>query len=534
MIKSSKKFIRPQDLPLKFKLMAVILFVAILISMVSVIGFRIVIAQSNEMIYTQTANSMSLLSDNIFNRLENIMEMSTLIAFNRNLQNDLRVVNEGGATMAYFDARTGILEVIHARIHRDIISISVLPANAAPVIWSFDPFFVDDSKNLPYALQLAAEAEGAAVWHPTGADDGSLFCVREIRSLTYPFLGHLGYVVVRVNFEIIVEEAAEAVLLIPDYQINIYKDDMLLYPSPDSDEARLPRSPNNIGNFAIQYVDGESWFIVYSPVIISRLYWDFVLGVPYGTMFRALTVANILYFASIIFAVFIAAGLSFLMFGWINRHIKLREELLLTQARLNALEQQINPHFLYNSLESVRWLAERGDGNSITAIVGALGNLLRNTLSVYEDLIPLEKELEILESYVRIQRIRFPDTLSVVIDAQPDTYSVFIPKMSIQPLVENAINYALEENIAGCNINVRAVLTPERIKIEVENDGSEIDEDILNLLREKRVKTHGSGVGLINIDTRIRLLFGEEYGLRFKNEYNCVTVSYELPILKEV
>jgi len=122
----------------------------------------------------------------------------------------------------------------------------------------------------------------------------------------------------------------------------------------------------------------------------------------------------------------------------------------------------------------------------------------------------------------------------VVIDAQPDTYSVFIPKMSIQPLVENAINYALEENIAGCNINVRAVLTPERIKIEVENDGSEIDEDILNLLREKRVKTHGSGVGLINIDTRIRLLFGEEYGLRFKNEYNCVTVSYELPILKEV
>jgi len=578
MFKIIKKNLRPQNLPLKIKLMAMIIFVAVLISTVSLIGFHMVHTQTNEIIYTQTASSMGVLSDKISGRLDNIVEVSLLAAVNRNIQDNLKIVNASGSSMQHFAARNRLSESIHGLVHRDIISISILPAGDEFIIWGFDSS-PEDYMVLANALLAAREAKGAPIWYPTGRDDGSLLCVREIRSVGHPFLEHLGYLVIRVNFGRIVAESTNEVLLIPDFHLNIYQGMMLMYPYDQGREASLPRGLGLYRYFSIEYIDGDMLFLVYSPVKIANHTWELVLGLSYGSVFRARAVANTAYIISLTAAILIAAALSFYMFTGINRHLKLLEkkmnrirdgnlepldsdirlagdelgrlntyfdemreefkkaiddnyikELLLTKSQLSALEHQINPHFLYNSLEAVHWFSRRGDGDSITAIVSALGNLLRDTLSVYEDLITLEKELEILNSYLRIQHIRFPDTLSVRIDAEEAAYAVLIPKMSIQPLVENAINYSLEENIGGCNIEVRAALRDGRFRVEVENDGSEIQEDILIQLREKRIKTRGSGIGLINIDTRIRLLFGHEYGLNFKSRDDRVIVSYEIPL----
>ena len=572
------------NVPLKFKLMTVIFFVAVLISAVSVIGFRMVLTQANNMIYSQTASSMAVLSDKISGRLENIMEVSLVAAVNRNIQDNLKIVNAEESSIVRFNARARISESVHGLVHRDIINISILPAGDEALIWGFDST-PEDERVFAAALLAAREAQGAPVWFLTGRADGSLLCVREIRSVGRPFLEHLGYLVIRVNFDRIVREASRDILAVPAYQINIYKNDMLLYPAAALYEDRLPRREDDYSQyfFSIRDVDGEALFLVYSPVDIAGHNWEFVLGLPYGHMFRAQAAANTYYFVSLAAAVLIAAVMSFFIFSGINSHIKLLEkkmdriregnleplnsnlrladdelgrlnlyfdemreefkqaiednyvkELLLTQTQLSALEQQMNPHFLYNSLDAVHWFARRGDGESITAIVSSLGSLLRNTLSVYEDMISLKKEMEILDSYLCIQRIRFPDTLFVNIDIEDDAYDVLIPKMSIQPLVENAIMHSMEENIGMCNIEVRAKLTDGHIKVEVENDGSEIQEDILSLLQQKKLKSRGSGIGLINIDTRIKLLFGQNYGLHFKSGENCVVVSYELPVVKEV
>ena len=577
MNKNIKKAMRPQDLPLKFKLMAMIVFVVVLISVVSVIGFRMVLRQANEIIHTQTASSMGVLSDKISGRLDNIVEVSLVAAVNRNIQDNLKIVNSGDSSMEHFAARTRISESVHGLVHRDIISISILPAGDEAIIWGFDSS-PEDYEVFANALLAAREAMGAPIWYPTGRDDGSILCVRAIRSVGHPFLEHLGYLVIRVNFGRIVSESTQDVLLVPDFHLNIHQNDVLMYPQAYMAAANLPRALGLHRYFDIEYVNGEMQFLVYSSVNIARHNWEFVLGLPYGSVFRAQAVANTIYFISLGLSVIIAAALSFFVFTGVNRHLKLLEkkmdrirkgnleamesdirlagdelgrlniyfdemredfkqaiednyvkELLLTKTQLNALEHQLNPHFLYNSLEAVHWFARRGDGDSITTIIASLGNLLRNTLSVYDDLITLEKELDILNSYLRIQRIRFPDTLFVQLDIEEAAYEVMIPKMSIQPLVENAINYSLEENVGGCNIEVRVVLSNGHFKVEVENDGSEIQEDILTQLREKRIKTRGSGIGLINIDTRIRLLFGKEYGLQIKSGDDRVIVSYEIP-----
>ena len=101
--------------------------------------------------------------------------------------------------------------------------------------------------------------------------------------------------------------------------------------------------------------------------------------------------------------------------------------------------------------------------------------------------------------------------------------------MSIHALVENAVIYGLEENIDGCHIIVRAEVQNGMIHIEVENNGSEINEDVLLLLKEHKIAAKRNGVGLINIDSRIKLLFGSSYGLEFKNEKNHVIVFFNIP-----
>jgi two-component system sensor histidine kinase YesM len=205
------------------------------------------------------------------------------------------------------------------------------------------------------------------------------------------------------------------------------------------------------------------------------------------------------------------------------------KELLLTQTQLKSLEQQINPHFLYNSLETIHWFANRSGEKHISAIVQALGKLLRSSLSEKQDLIPLEEEMKVLENYLLIQKIRFPDTLSVSLEIAEEALPYLIPKMSIQPLVENAVIYGLEENIDGCHIIVRAEVQDKMLHIEIENNGSEINEDVLLLLREHKIAAKRNGVGLINIDSRIKLLFGSSYGLEFKNEKNHVIVFFNIP-----
>lgn len=568
---------RLRDMAIRRKLMAITLLVALLISAVSLGGFQLVAHNSNRMIYTQTAASLGVIADKVAARLGNIMEVSLYLAVNREFQSNLQIINEQQGSAAQGVARSQLSSQFYRTFHSDIIAMSLFPLGDKPIVLGVD------SSSESAAVQARAQSDaalalGAPVWLSTGRSDGSVLCVRQIRNVSRPFLEPMGLLVMRVNLSKIVRESAGDILS-GQYSIAISQGEEMLFPhmqngsSPFGEAVFTDQAP-----YAIRRQEDGMFFVTHSTIQGFRLSWDLVLGIPYGEVFRSLVLANVLFAAGLVCAVVLVMLLSRRMLGSINRNVeslvakmeRVRsgdlspystpmppgedelgrlnrhfdkmtadfkkviddnyvKELLLTQTQLKALEQQINPHFLYNSLEAINWFARRGEGENVSSIAQALGRLLRSNLSEDEDCIRMERELGILESYLSIQRIRFPDTLRVHVSVQEEAMDALVPKMSIQPLVENAIIHSLEENIGQCHIDVSVTRQGDMVRVEVENDGSEIDVDILQKLRKKSQQPKGHGIGLINIDSRIKLLFGQEYGLHLQTRPNRVTVSFDIP-----
>ena len=568
-----------QNMSIRRKLLSIVLVPVLLICCVSLGGFQLVIRNYNQMVYTQTASALNAIADKIGARLDTLMEISLNIAVNREFQKDLAIVNEQPFTAADGVARSRITSLLYSTFHSDLISVSVIPYAGNPLVVGTVSAQESDSV-LEKARAMAMEARGAPVWLSGGHRDASMICAREIRNVSRPFLEPMGILLLRVNLDRIVRESAQPILS-GSYDIVISRSDELLYPYEGDGADILGESVfEENKRFSIIRGGGGMRFAIRSEVRAFRLRWGLVLGVPYDDVFRSLMVTNISFVAGLLGAAVAAVLFSRRMLVGINRSIQLLtdkmdrvrrgdltpypdpvtldgdelgllsahfdkmtadfkqviddnyvKELLLTQTQLKALVQQINPHFLYNSLESINWFARRGDGKAVASIAQALGSLLRRTLGENEDLIPLGRELDILNSYLRIQKIRFPDTLKIDMQVNDAALNALIPKMSIQPLVENAIVHSLEENIGDCHICIAAAVEEEMLLVEVENDGSEIDVDIMEKLRVKTARPKGHGIGLSNIEARIRLLFGPEYGLRLKNAEGRVCVSFRIPVM---
>lgn len=220
------------------------------------------------------------------------------------------------------------------------------------------------------------------------------------------------------------------------------------------------------------------------------------------------------------------------MTGEISRLIqdKYVSELLAKEMQLQSLESQMNPHFIYNVLDSINWRARAAGQTDISEIVDALGRFLRVSLSQHRKLIPLREELELVNSYILIQQYRFEEHLDYQCHVPESLYGFEIPKLVIQPLVENAVKYAVETSLDECcRIVVDARMKEGRLLVEVRNSGSEFEEELLGHLREGSAQTHGFGVGLRNIDQRMRLTYGEDYGLTLRNENGFAVCRLHFP-----
>ena len=199
---------------------------------------------------------------------------------------------------------------------------------------------------------------------------------------------------------------------------------------------------------------------------------------------------------------------------------------------MKSLENQINPHFLYNTLESINWRAKAVGADEISIMVESLGALLRNTLSRKDHMIStIKTEIDIVKDYMSIIQFRFDEMLQYSIDVPESLYAVPLPKLSLQPLVENAINYALEEMTDTCHIAITAVRIEKDVLITITNNGSQFPENILQRLADGEVDPHGFGIGLLNIQKRLQLQFGVEYGLTLKNDelHDLAIVELKIP-----
>ena len=192
------------------------------------------------------------------------------------------------------------------------------------------------------------------------------------------------------------------------------------------------------------------------------------------------------------------------------------------KSELEVLQSQINPHFLYNTLESITWMVEANKNEEAVFMISELAKLLRISLSKGKTVIRISEELQHSKSYMNIQQIRYKDRFQVEFLIDKNVEECCTVKLVVQPLLENAIYYGvgnMDEDEGG-KIIVRGEQKGNDIFLSVEDNGMGMSQEVVDnlLTNSEKVPKHGSGVGLINVHTRIQLMFGKEYGLKIYSE----------------
>jgi two-component system LytT family sensor kinase len=225
-----------------------------------------------------------------------------------------------------------------------------------------------------------------------------------------------------------------------------------------------------------------------------------------------------------------AIGIELKIFNSVRIQIKLEEqERLLLHARMEALQNQINPHFLFNTLNSISSLV-RFDPDTAREVISKLATILRRLLNSTDSFVPLREEVEFIDNYLDIEVVRFGrDKLRVVKELDPASLDVMVPAMLLQPLVENSIKHGLSSMVEGGSVYLRSRLSEETLIIEVEDDG-------VGMAAKPPADgqgTQGAGIGMANISERLQVLYGDTARMTIDSQEGKGTlVRIRLPLLQ--
>ena len=558
---------------LKRKILTIVLVSIFLISGVSLAGLQIVSNAYLKLLRNTIANNLSYSATTISYYLSNIETMSGLMLSDSNIQNNLADVRHSDnpriRTEAYKNLSYTVLEY-YQQYKPNFISYITLNN---PDFITYSNFL--GSRKTPEeiertVLDAAQAADGRPVWISNYGKVHGIFMGRLIKNIQSSNLEELGTLLVSLDLEALMDSLNKDNSMYEDPQYYILTGDTIIYnANPGSAYIHGQRRNPSGQSYEIMTIDRHKYFV--TEETIPGFDWTYVCYVSYDPIFQSVSFVRTLSICMIILSILSAIAFSESMisfischtrglirkmevfstdenaviesdydyscrkdeFGLLNRQFdhmaeKIRNliqvnyvnELWKKDAQLKALETQINPHFLYNTLESVNWRAQVAGNMEISSMVESLGTLLRATLSNSTSHFDLKKELEIVTAYITIQKYRFEDRLEYSIHCNEAWYNAQIPKMCIQPLVENSINYGLEESTELCTIEITIEHQPESgtLTVLVKNDGSLFEDHLLEKLRSQEIKPHGFGIGLININERIKLMFGKDYGLTLYNE----------------
>lgn len=196
--------------------------------------------------------------------------------------------------------------------------------------------------------------------------------------------------------------------------------------------------------------------------------------------------------------------------------------------QVKALQSQINPHFLYNTLDTILWLVEFGENEKAIKVTKNLGMLLRNSLNIDEDFVKLDKEIGHAKNYLDIQKIRYDNKFTYEFIKKIETSSLYVPKLILQPIIENAIYHGIREKKSKSYIKIIVEKNPEYLIIKIIDNGLGPKE------KKENIPTKLGGIGMENVNNRIKLLCGEKYNLKMQRENGETIVTYKLKIIKEI
>lgn len=210
------------------------------------------------------------------------------------------------------------------------------------------------------------------------------------------------------------------------------------------------------------------------------------------------------------------------------------EEIVLRKTELRALQAQINPHFLYNTLDSIAWMCEERRTKDAVEMVNALARLFRISISKGHELIPVEKEVEHAKSYLQIQKFRYKNQFQYSFDVQESCLHYYCNKITLQPIIENAIYHGLNRMIDEGFIEIKIFEDGGDVVFTVEDNGVGMTKEQCESILHKEVKGQTGGIGIKNVNDRVKIYFGEQYGMKIESELDEGTkVSIRMPKLEE-
>ncbi len=568
------------------KMILIISFLLLLSFLFSLTVLQYVYRIYDKQIYEKASEVLGMSSISIENALRELDQLSFTVVSDEQIQECLRQLQN--------DPQPYERQVLHNKIINRLVAF----AGAEKYVYSMmlmdtsgGVMTAGNREGVSQDLQdqlkpLAAEASGSIVWYPQG-NRNSLLAVRQIKSYTGSTftLDDLGTLVIRIRIDLIIADSTSDTdqLIAVDATTGqaIYPETPILLPEELKEETERPELYRTA-----KYQEG-TYFITKTKS--SYIDWIYINATPFNEMFKHITFVKKL--VVIIFALILLIGL---LLGYrlarsivrpiskltkkmkqiekgdldnleeqslgvvsqtaqdevsqLNRTFKMMirrirelidenyaKQLIIRETELKALQAQINPHFLYNTLESINWLAKMNKQAKISEMVEALGYLFRSSIGLKDPLITLEKEITIVRNYVIIQKTRFDERLDFRMDVPEHLHDALIPKLTLQPLIENAIRYALEPNIEPCTISITVSEEEQGLDIRVSDNGPGMSAEFIKDLQMGRVKTRGEGIGLANIAERIQIVFGPEWGTSIESEPGQgTTIHVRIPYLKGV
>ncbi len=526
-----------------------------------------------ERIYQESSNTLELFSTILDNELQKVENLSFQISTDDTIQRYLDSRTSDLIDYEDYMRRTSFLLRLrsYAFSEQYLSSIQIYDKQGGNYLSGFG-----SNVERERMASLLKGSNGENIWFHSESEN-KIMAARIIRKKENVLLDHLGILVITIDMDQLMNQW---VALSPNRFI-VTKDQQVIYRNNNLDiGVRLFTKEKLRKGYAIETVNNHDFMVSYKPSRYSNLtYYNFL---PYDYITDQTAWINKVMMFSFLFMLLITMILSKkaaslitrplegltrkmkkvqkgdftgthiamdqhgqdevsqlhvnfqVMMDRINKLIKenYEKQLIIKETEYKALQAQVNPHFLYNTLDSINWFARIHKQEKISMLTESLAHLLRNILSKKEPLITVDDELDIVKDYMTIQQHRFRDRLHFSLDYEIGVGKYLIPKLTIQPMVENAIQHALEQMLEPCYISVTLKKQNNLLIIMIEDNGPGIDIETISDIFKGKVKSKGSGIGIYNIHERINLMFGTAYGVQVDNTMDKGTrIKITLPFM---
>lgn len=524
----------------------------------------------DEQLYTKTAQVFTAYVEQIETEFEKMDSVTLSMIGDVGIQNNLTVLRDSAEGSTEWFAAIQALEsyVGSYRYSIDYFSnFGIYPAEfISRSIGTFGLLNKEDKSILEDTAVNSGGASQIMVYNER------VYFIRQIREAKNYAFNPLGTIIGEINIQKLLDNSKkiyETGGMVLD--LSVYVEDVCVY---QKDEAVKPLKEDGWqihgDNFVVQCTTERNWkFLMYTSydiihdsiraITINSFLW-FALSAILVLLISYFLVAQITHHLDRLMNKIDAYGKGELPgyedmqvyaerrdeIGRLHRHFdrmayeykQLNEEnynqmLLQKEAQYKQLQQQIQPHFIYNTLSLIAWKAYESQDTEVAKLTNALSRMMRQSLSFNETTVTVKEELKLVEDYMLIQCARYKKRLDFGIDVPIELEEVRVPQMTIQPIVENAVKYALEEMLEPCTIRVKGRREGQIAILIVEDNGFGVDENIIQKLDTGEVKAGGNGIGLRNIQKRIQLIFSEQYGLEFHRIEERTQVWIRVPYERE-